>query len=1131
MRKIIIAIIAVAFSLVSSATPIDNLLNRIGGAGTSDRILTAIEASTDGKEYFTITSKDGKPKIIGDSYLSVATGINWYLKYNANVLLTWNNLTTDLSEVSLPVPETSETRSTNLKYRYYLNYCTYSYSMAFWDWERWEKEIDFMALHGINMPLALTGTEVVWRNVLINKLGYSKDEANKFIAGPAFQAWFLMNNLEGWGGANPDAWYDQQEALQKKIVARMRELNIEPVLAGYSGMVPHDINSKKGWSISNPGTWCYFQRPGFLLPTDANFNEMAKYYYDEMAELYGTSAYYSMDPFHEGGNTTGVNLDAAFKAVYNAMKNYSGNEETPQWVIQSWQENPRQEALNALEPGTLIVLDLFSDAVKKWGSSYAQSSGKKHEFVYCMLNNFGGRTGLHGRLDKTVSGFYDAKTQFPQTMLGVGATPEGIENNPMLYEALFELPWRETKVESEDWIKSYANIRYGKKNEAAEQAWSFLLNSVYACPTSQQGVSEAIICARPSLTVNSVSTWSTSNIYWEVDDVKKAAQLLLSQSESLSGKNFEYDVVDVVRQALSDYSYTLLTRINDANTAKDKEKFKALSNRFLELILNQDELLNTIPDFMLGKWINDARNLGKTKEEKDIYEKNARLLVTTWGPQASANSGGLKDYSNREWGGLLKDYYYPRWELMFNKLKAGNSAPSSSSYFNMEYTWATTPTTDNPYPYTSQNNPIETAKKIFEKYYMDINIKGSKAESFLAPVEGALSITDKQVVVYKGKTLEISFPAQGATKLFVDINANGTYESNEIFSATVKNGIASFTINEFANANVGETVLSLITDIEESSIEIGKEPVCGLSFSVPLVIMDEITEAREVSIEIAPEQNAYGSISIKGSDKLSVTNTEVVIVEAKSNIGYAFSKWTNAEGETISTDASFTYYGKDPIKLIAYFEEKGTVYNMATGQQSVTFAPALSTKEKWTIDAETIVFGDSFNQWGSTIIANGTNPFDGYTFQYYLRVDNEIKLNNSSTVATVVPDTEKGTTLRAVLTSDGSGKITTQLFVDGKGCETYSYTMASLGSICKATPYTMKVAVTLNKENSINEPQANNIYNIYGIDNRIIVENLKPEDNVSLYSIDGRKIGSLNTRLSSGTYIIVINGKSYKVSI
>ena len=32
-----------------------------------------------------------------------------------------------------------------------------SYSMAYWDWDRWEAEIDWMALQGINLPLAFTG--------------------------------------------------------------------------------------------------------------------------------------------------------------------------------------------------------------------------------------------------------------------------------------------------------------------------------------------------------------------------------------------------------------------------------------------------------------------------------------------------------------------------------------------------------------------------------------------------------------------------------------------------------------------------------------------------------------------------------------------------------------------------------------------------------------------------------------------------------------------------------------------------------------------------------------------------------------------------------------------------------------
>ena len=196
--------------------------------------------------------------------------------------------------------------------------------MAFWDWNRWEQEIDWMALHGINLPLSVVGIDVVWKNVL-QKLGYSPDEINEFIAGPGFQAWWLMNNLEGWGGPNPASWYQRSEALQKRILKRMRAYGIHPVLPGYSGMVPHNAKEKLGLDVSDPGLWCGYPRPGFLQPTDSGFARIAQLYYKELTRLYGKIDYYSMDPFHEGGNTKGVDLAAAGHAIWKAMKDANPN--------------------------------------------------------------------------------------------------------------------------------------------------------------------------------------------------------------------------------------------------------------------------------------------------------------------------------------------------------------------------------------------------------------------------------------------------------------------------------------------------------------------------------------------------------------------------------------------------------------------------------------------------------------------------------------------------------------------------------------------------------------------------------------------------------------------------------------
>ncbi|MDR0832714.1 MAG: alpha-N-acetylglucosaminidase [Candidatus Symbiothrix sp.] len=717
IKHIKIGVLILSCLLISFAgqaqNPVAELLDRIGGIGTSTRIVTEIQPSVDGTDFFTITAAGNKPKIIGNNYISVAVGIDWYLKYQAHVCLTWNQPAMDLDLVRFPIPQQSETHRTPLKDRYYLNYCTYSYSMAFWDWTRWQQEIDWMALHGITMPLALTGTEVVWRNILLDSFNYTEKEANAFIAGSGFQAWFLMNNLEGWGGPNPSHWYDQQAVLQKKILAEMREWGMKPILPGYSGMVPHNIEVRKGWEISDPGKWCGFQRPGFLLPTDPHFDEIAQVYYDEMRRLYGTSDYYSIDPFHEGGVPKGVDVGEAYQAIYKAMTTYSGNPTTPQWVLQSWNSNPKQAALDALEPGTLIVLDLFSDGVKKWGNSYQQTNGTPHKFIFCMLNNFGGRTGLHGRLPNVINDFQAAQKQFPESLVGIGATPEGIENNPVLYEALFELPWRNTPITASEWIKSYAEARYGEVNKEARQAWQLLLRSVYDCQTEQQGSSESVLCARPTLPVTHVSTWSTTAIYYDPENVKNAAQLLLSQSRVLSGKNYEYDVVDVVRQVLADEANALLKEIQATNDIRQRDTY---IDRFLQIILDQDRLMNTQPNLMVGSWIRQARALGVTTAEKDLYEQNARLQITTWGPKFAANDGGLHDYSNREWGGLLKDYYYPRWKLYFDYFKKDLPAPTANEFFTMENAWANTPTTTLPYPFVSQENPIDVAKELLWRY-------------------------------------------------------------------------------------------------------------------------------------------------------------------------------------------------------------------------------------------------------------------------------------------------------------------------------------------------------------------------------------------------------------------------------
>ena len=143
---------------VKAASPIEGLLERIDKGASRKFMIEQVKSPVD---FFELDQKGDKVVIRGNNYVSIATGLNWYLKYHVGIHLSWNGMQAELPEV-LPAVKQKERHETDMKYRYDFNYCTFSYTMAFWDWTRWEKEIDWMALHGINLPLAMVGTDGVW---------------------------------------------------------------------------------------------------------------------------------------------------------------------------------------------------------------------------------------------------------------------------------------------------------------------------------------------------------------------------------------------------------------------------------------------------------------------------------------------------------------------------------------------------------------------------------------------------------------------------------------------------------------------------------------------------------------------------------------------------------------------------------------------------------------------------------------------------------------------------------------------------------------------------------------------------------------------------------------------------------
>ena len=970
---------------------ITGLLNRIGGNGAADKFEIVIDASLaeNGKDVFVITSQNGKPCIKGNTQLSVATGINWYLNHYAHINLTWNNLTTDLSQVTLPVPGSEEKHVCNAPYRYDFNTCTFSYSMAFWTWERWQQEIDWMALHGINAPLNLVGLDVVTRNFL-EELGVSETDIDNYIAGPGFIAWFAMNNLEGWGGTiesqgtgvfmqgNPDWWYTRQEQLCRNMLQRMRELGMQPVIPGFSGQVPncivnYSINGFSSDDVVNNGTWAGgYTRPDILKPNTTSYQTFAAVYYKHLHEVMGVSELYSIDPFHEGSLPSGVTnatcypnimveLDKHFGNVEQSVKDTYKVTKSPSWIIQYWQGVPQSGAFTAMKnagyTSRFIGLDLFADNIyadnaAKWRTNYYDTC----PYIYCMLHNFGGRSGLHGRLETTMDGYFQALAK-NNNCQGIGATPEGTETNPILYDMLFELPWMDVnnRPTADEWLEDYAYARYGIQNNTALEALKNLKKSVWDCKVNQQGTSEAVILARPNWTVNNVSSWSTAAIYWDTQDVLLAADQLYSIKDAVTANggqdgiaNYNYDFIDVVRQAMVDYAAELLPLINAARS--NDAEYTRLYQLYLQLMLDLDEMLSYDENFKLERWTSLARNIadevaGTTENDRNWLEWNARTQVTVW----SKGNTDLHDYSNRCWAGLIKDFHYKRWEKFFTT-KGGSF--DGGWYSGFEYPW--TVDFNGTYNLAGDYSKVviptdmtatEKAAQTFGNYFG--RVKGA-TKNYIFPMGVTRKATKSDVIpeVYRGKTVELPLiigKNVTITSVWVDLNNDGAKGNGEILTAT-NNQVAIP-----ADAAIGKTTAQVVYSD-------------GTDITFNLALVEDIDANRTVTAVAG----ANGSVAIEGTNELSVTNKNAVKITATANTGYNFANWTK-DGEVVSNDNPFIYYGKEAATFTANF-----------------------IQDKWGVPTE------DKGDWGDATVK--TSFVNELTFAYYNREPETIY------EATVAPD-------------------------------------------------------------------------------------------------------------------------------
>ncbi|KAJ5965263.1 hypothetical protein N7481_011977 [Penicillium waksmanii] len=563
----------------------------------------------------------------------------------------------------------------------------------------WEVQLDWMALRGVNLPLAWVGQEKILVDVF-QEIGLTDEEIASFLSGPAFQAWNRFGNIQGfWHGDLPRSWIDQQFELQKKIVRRMVELGMTPVLPSFTGFVP--ANTSRVFpdaDIIHGSQWggfpVQYTNDSFLQPFDDHFAELQHSFISKQASAYGNITHiYTLDQYNENTPPSG-DLDLLRNISRGTMKSLKEADPDAIWLMQGWLfyalssfwTNDRVEAyLGGVENDEdMIILDLYSESIPEWRRTKSYF-GKP--WIWCQLHDFGGNMGLYGQILNVTQNATQARLESP-SMVGYGLSPEGQEGNEIMYDLLLDQAWSSKAIDTQLYFHDWVSSRYagsGSVPRGLYEGWDLMRSTVYNNTNlTNIAVIQPIVEAQPG--INGVLGRTGTHpraLTYDPAVLVRAWQSLYqaAHAEPALWHNtaYQHDMVDVTRQVLDNAFiplYTdLVTTYNGSNASSDTLSEKGQT--MLRLLGDLDDVLLTNENFRLSKWINSARSWAQgDKEQAAFYEYNARNQITLWGP-----NGEITDYASKGWAGLVSTYYVPRWQIFIDYLKSTPTASYNSTAF------------------------------------------------------------------------------------------------------------------------------------------------------------------------------------------------------------------------------------------------------------------------------------------------------------------------------------------------------------------------------------------------------------------------------------------------------------------
>lgn len=904
---------------ITTQETIDNvygIVERTIGAQYKDWFSFELVKDNGDQDWYEISDANGKIHIKGNEGLSLTTGLNYYYKNYLNV-----HISEQTKQVSMPssIVKVNKTirKETPYQVRYAFNYCTLSYTFAFFGQDEWQRENDWLALNGVNVVLDLAGQEATWIKFLMN-FGYSYDDAKDWLSGPAYYAWQFMDNMEVFGGPVPDGYVKDRLELARSTQRWKRSLGMQTILQGYAGMVPTNFNEyQKDVQTIAQGAWNGFTRPSMIATDSATYDEYARLFYEAQEFVYGaTSDYYAVDPFHEGGKRPAGLSDATIAdEVLNSMLAY---DKDAVWVVQGWQSNPTNDLLKGMGDRRIdhvLVIDLIKYPIASWTkynkTKYDSTTLDAKEFngtswAWGLLANFGGNPSMHGEMQVMVNDILQAQ-KTSEHMVGLGIISEAQYDNPVMYDLIFDLAWADENFNLDTWLQGYILRRYGGTSENARMAWNIMKNSNY-----NHGV--RFTNELFGMKSKTPQDYGKQSIPYGAENLESALRLLLEDFDKFKDSEcYLYDITEIMRQQVSNYAVLKYNEVLDARTSDRLDEFKQLKDEFLNAFDVLNEVASTQQEQLGGEWIGKATDRASAYDDFaiDSFEMGAKALITSWGSRSS--HGGLKDYGWRNYEGIFQDLNTSIWSEYLNRVAAnlekgasittGNK--SKSDYFHVYWQWNLTKQN---YTRTAKDSAEEIkliADRVLDECAisgeLDQNIGNIAMPGFASanPVSEQVNMVndgDKDtMLVVKGDQAEVMIDLIGEFQLS-KLNIASTSQSSG-YSVFISNDNSTWTkIGEKASGNE-----------EESGINY------PLNFPIARYVK-VVADSSDKELQIK-EIRAYGERILPTLDQL------------KTLIDYAETIATdNANQEALkpfetALQDALTSYGND-----ANPDEAGTVY-------------------------------------------------------------------------------------------------------------------------------------------------------------------------------------------------------------